>query len=55
MGKYTIQMNYKASIVLDVDAEDEGDALGKARELAEDADIREFSIFSELPAEILSR
>ncbi len=55
MSKFTIKMNYKASIIFDVDAENEGDALDKARELAEDADVREFSICNELPAEILSR
>ena len=50
---YSIQMNYTASIIVDVDAENEGEALNKAREIAEDADIREFSICGEGESQIL--
>lgn len=53
MTKYTIQMNYNASIVVDVFANDEGEALDKARDKAEDADIREFTIGSENESRIL--
>lgn len=53
MRKYTIQMSYVANIVVDVMAKDEGDALEKARDIAEDADIRQFSIGNELPSKIL--
>jgi hypothetical protein len=58
MGKkYTIQLNYNASIIVDVEVENtpnaEGDALEKARNIAEDADIREFTIGSERESQIL--
>jgi hypothetical protein len=53
MRKYTIQMNYNASIIVDVIAEDEGEALDKARDKAEDADIRQFVIGSENESKIL--
>ena len=44
--RYTIKFNYNASIVVDVEGEfhDEGEALDKAREIAEDANINEFTI-----------
>ena len=47
--RYTIEFNYNASIVVDVEGEfhDEGEALDKAREIAEDADINEFTIGEE--------
>jgi hypothetical protein len=51
--KYTIQFNYNASIAIDVEAKDEGEALSKAREMAEEADIKEFSICGEREAQIL--
>jgi hypothetical protein len=55
--KYTVQLNYKASIIVDVEVENspnaEGDALEKARNVAEDADIREFTIGNELESQIL--
>ena len=47
MRKFQIQLNYNASIVVDVEAEDEGEALDKARDLAEDADNRQFTIHGE--------
>lgn len=53
MRKYTIQMNYNASIIVDVMAEDEGQALDRARDKAEDADIREFTICNEGESKIL--
>lgn len=53
MRKYTIQMNYNASIVVEVYAEEEGEALDKARDKAEDADIRQFVIGSENESRIL--
>jgi hypothetical protein len=59
--KYTIQMNYNASIVVDVEVEvehdspdAEGKALEMARDIAEDADIREFTINGERESQILS-
>ena len=53
MHKYTIQMNYNASIVVEVIADDEGQALDKARDRAEDADIRQFTIGNESESKIL--
>lgn len=55
MRKYTIQCNYKASIVVDVMAEDEGQALDKARDRAEEADIRDFTINGEFESTILNQ
>lgn len=53
--KYTIQMNYNASMVVDVMANDEGEALDKARDIAEEADNRQFQINNEREALILQR
>ena len=56
---YTIQMNYNASIVVNVEVDNGPDAEGKAlelaREMAENADIKEFSICGEREAQILNR
>jgi hypothetical protein len=55
--KYTIKLNYNASIIVDVEVDEtpdaEGKALEKARDIAEDADIREFTIGTERESEIL--
>jgi hypothetical protein len=51
--KCTVQINYKASIVFDVEGEDEGAVLQKARELAEEADANDFSFGEELESQIL--
>ena len=56
--KYTIQLNYNASIIVDVTVDGnsqnaEGEALEKARNIAEDADIREFTIGNERESQIL--
>lgn len=56
--KYTVQLNYNASIIVDVMVDGnnqnaEGEALEKARNIAEDADIREFTIGSERESQIL--
>ena len=50
---YTIQFNYNATITVDVDAKDEGEARAKGREMAEEADIKEFSICGERESQIL--
>lgn len=55
MGKFKIQYNYNASIVVDVDAKDEGEALEKGRNIAEEADIRQFNICGEGETQILQR
>ena len=55
MGKFKIQYNFNASIVVDVDAKDEGDALEKGRRIAEEADIKQFTICGERESQILGR
>lgn len=55
MKKFTIQCNYNASITLDVFAEDEDSAMRKALDIAEDADINEFTICGEREHQVLSR
>ena len=55
MGKYTIQYNFDASIVVDVEAKDEGEALEKGRNIAEEADIKQFTICGEREAQIVGR
>jgi hypothetical protein len=55
MKKYCVRLNYDASIEVEVLANDEGDALGQAREYAEtEADIKQFSICNERNAQIIS-
>ena len=51
--RYKIQCNYNAFIIVDVEANDEGEALDKARNYAEDADIRQFNIGEEKESRIL--
>jgi hypothetical protein len=55
MATFIIQCNYNASIVVEVDAKDEGEALDKARNKAEEADIKEFVICGERESQILNR
>jgi len=55
MSKFKIQLNYNASYVTEVDAKDEGEAYDKARNMAEEADIKEFVICGERESQILSR
>ena len=55
MSKYTIQYNYNASITVNVDANDEGEALEKGRNIAEEADIKQFTICGEREAQIIGR
>lgn len=43
-AKYEVTLNYTASITVTVDADDEGMALDKARNMAEDADINQFNL-----------
>lgn len=54
--RYTIQLNYLATINVTVEGDfnDEGEALSKAREIAEDADINQFSLGEEKESRILS-
>jgi len=52
--KYTVELNYNASIVVTVEANDEGEALDKARNIAEESDIEQFTITNERESQILS-
>ena len=56
MSKYTIRLNYMATFTTTVEGDfrNEGDALDAARQQAEDADMNEFVIGDEQPAQILS-
>lgn len=47
MSIYTIELNYNARITKTIEANDEGEALEKARILAEDADMKEFTLTEE--------
>ena len=55
MGKYTIQCNFNASYTTEVDAKDEGEALEKARNRAEEEDLKEIVICGERESQILNR
>ncbi|MBR6517610.1 MAG: hypothetical protein IKT40_12335 [Bacilli bacterium] len=55
MRKFTIEMNYNASIIFDVEAEDEGQALDKARNLAEEADISDFTLTHENESRVINQ
>lgn len=55
MPTFKIQLNYNASYVTEVDAKDEGEAYEKARNNAEEADLKEFVICGERESQILSR
>lgn len=54
MTKYHIKLNYECSIEVETMGEDEGDALGRAREIAENSDMSEFVITSEKESQVLS-
>ena len=55
MTKYKIQYNFNASIVVEVEGKDEGDALERGRNIAEEADAKQFTICGEREAQILYR
>ena len=50
---YTIELNYNARIVVNVDANDEGDAYEKARNFAEEADMSDFVLTEEKESRVL--
>lgn len=52
--KYIIELRYTASIQVSVEADNEGMALDKARDVAEEADISEFSLINEEESKIVS-
>lgn len=51
---YNVELTYLANIIKSVDAENEGDALEKARTLAEESDMNEFVIVEERESRILN-
>ena len=53
MAWYEIELNYNAKITQMVQAENEGEALDKARDLAEEADKSDFIIGEERESRIL--
>lgn len=54
MAKYVIELNYMAAITLEVEANEEGEALQKARDLAEQAPMSSFSIIEEEASRIIN-
>lgn len=50
---YTIELNYNARYVATVEADNEGDALEKARNIAEEADMKEFTLTNEHESRIV--
>lgn len=51
--RYTIEIKYNATYTADVVAEDEGEALAKARLEAEEADSEQFSILGETATRVI--
>ena len=51
--RYSIELKYVATIIETVEANDEGEALDKARDLAEEADMDEFTISNELESKLI--
>ena len=50
--RYQVNLDYKASIQIEVDAVSEDEALDRARQIAEEADNDEFSITTEISSVI---
>ena len=53
MPVYDIELNYNARIVHTVEAADEGEALDKARTLAEESDIHDYALTDERESRVL--
>lgn len=51
MAKYQVKLNFIASLTTVVDANDEGEAYDKARNIAEDADMNQFVLGMERESE----
>ena len=47
-------MSYIATIDVEVEANDEGEALDRARDVAEDADMNEYVLTTEREAQVLA-
>lgn len=55
MAVYEVEIKYATSTIQLVQADDEGEALDKARNKAEETDMNEFNIVSELESRIVSQ
>ena len=53
-NQYTIELNYVTAFTVEVEANDEGEALTKARELAEMAPMSRFHIVEETQTRVLN-
>ena len=53
MQKFIVELNYNAFITCEVYGENEGEALDKARDMAEEADIRQFVLNGENNAKVI--
>ena len=51
---YSVEIVYKAKGIFTVQAEDEGEAYGKARDAAENADITDFVLEDEMESRIVN-
>lgn len=54
MSTFTIEMTYLATITAVVEAQNEGEALDKARNIAEDADLNEYQLGEERDTRVLN-
>ena len=54
MSIYTVEIAYNAKFIATVEANDEGEALHKAREVAEETDADEFILTEERDSKIIS-
>lgn len=52
---YTIELNYNARIIQSVEANNEGEALEKARNLAEEADMKDFILTNENESRVIGQ
>lgn len=54
MAIYTVELNYTTAITVEVEANDEGEALQNARDIAEQAPMSSFSIIEENRSRIIN-
>lgn len=54
MAQYTIEINYRVTTTQVVEARDEGEALDKARDLADETDLSDMLISEELESKVVN-
>lgn len=54
MAQYTIEINYRVTTTQVVEARDEGEALDKARDLADETDLSDMLIAEELESKVVN-